>query len=228
MMILAHRANIFGPNRQAENSLMAVRQCLDFGWGVEIDMRRSLEGSFYISHDDQRWSIKTDADAYFSALRSFPKSTWAINVKELGYEKELLDYLIVQGVLGQVFLFDMELLEHAHGVTARKLRSFSPKVELAARASDRNESIENLLLVSEARITWLDEFDSLWITEDNISKLKSLGKRIFAISPEIHGFSLIEMERRWRQFIQWGIDGICTDYPMKLSDILVEEGASEL
>ena len=82
--------------------------------------------------------------------------------------------------------------------------------------------------MSEASIIWLDEFDSLWIKKVDIQRLKRSGKTIYAISPEIHGFSLVEMELRWRQFFQWGINGICTDYPAKLVKVLAAEGVSQI
>jgi hypothetical protein len=51
MLILAHRSNILGANRLRENTLAAVEQCLDRGWGIEIDIRRDLTGNFYISRN---------------------------------------------------------------------------------------------------------------------------------------------------------------------------------
>lgn len=115
-------------------------------------------------------------------------------------------------VLNQVFLFDMELLETQVGQTAQLFRRLSPNIKLAARVSDRGEPIDRALSIESADIIWLDEFDSLWITEEDIFRLKSASKTIYAISPEIHGFSIKDVKNRWFDFYTWCVDGICTDY----------------
>jgi hypothetical protein len=162
-------------------------------------------------------SDKNRADRYFRAFRRHPYAVIALNVKELGYEPDLLAYLDRESVLGQIFLFDMELLEKSPGQTAALFRSLNLHVKLAARVSDRGEPIERALGIESAQAIWLDEFDRLWATESDVRRLKAAGKTVYAISPEIHGFSREEMRRRWREFYAWGIDGICTDYSADLS-----------
>jgi hypothetical protein len=91
---------------------------------------------------------------------------------------------------------------------------------LAARVSDRGEPVERALAVEFADLVWLDEFDSLWLQAADIQRLKHAGKKIYAISPEIHGFSSVDMKRRWTEFCEWGVDGICTDYGFALASHL--------
>jgi hypothetical protein len=222
MIVLAHRANSNGINKAQENTFEAVCSCLEQGWGIETDIRRAEDGRFYISHDLAEPTLGNWADRFFGAFRRHPHTVIALNVKELGYEADLLSYLDRQSVLGQIFLFDMELLEEVPGQSAALFRSMSPQVRLAARVSDRGEPVERVLGIESAQVVWLDEFDRLWATESDIRRLKVAGKAVYAISPEIHGFSLEEMRRRWEQFYAWGIDGICTDYSALLAQGLAD------
>lgn len=218
MIVLAHRANREGAGTIEENTLPAVCGCLELGYGIEIDIRRDAGGSFYISHEQACLQAGNHADSFFAAIRQHPGITVALNVKELGYEAKLLEYLSRQQVTAQVFLFDMELLEQQCGQTARLLRQLVPDIRLAARVSDRQEPVARAVSDDSTDSIWLDEFDNQWVTEADIRRLKSTGKAVFAVSPEIHGFTLQDMRRRWRQFYSWGVDGICTDYATSLSD----------
>lgn len=216
MIVLAHRANRVGPCEKEENTLAAVRVCLQRGWGVEIDIRRTTSGKFYVSHDPTKHSSSNDARPYCRLIRTCARAPIALNVKELGYEQALVDLLSEERILDRVFLFDMELIELRRGETARRFRQYCPGVRVAMRVSDRGEPVEWALEQGSPEIVWLDEFDSLWANRTDIAVLKCAGKRIFAVSPEIHGFSKQQMLRRWQEFSEWGVDGICTDHPEKL------------
>jgi glycerophosphoryl diester phosphodiesterase len=222
MKILAHRANRAGIDARQENTLEAVRACLEQGWGIETDIRRNAAGRYYISHDPVAVTERNQVEAFCVLLREMPSAVVALNVKELGYEADLVRFLERQRVLGQVFLFDMELIEPTPGETARLLRSLHPTVKLAARVSDRDEPVERALGIEVADIIWLDEFDRLWATEADIRTLKKSGRTIYAVSPEIHGFTPEEMRRRWSEFRKWGVDGICTDFPEELARSLAK------
>ena len=210
MLILAHRAYRNGPDAARENTLVAVVDCLREGWGVEIDIRRGAQGGFYIAHDPA--PDRADAGGYCEAIRQHARAPIALNVKDLGYEADLLRLLDDHGIIDRVFLFDMELLERDRGRAAATFRALHPTVRIAARVSDRAEPIEQALAISAADVTWVDEFDRLWITEADVQTLKTHGKTVYAISPELHGFSSRTMIERWEQFAAWGVDGICTDF----------------
>jgi glycerophosphoryl diester phosphodiesterase len=215
MIILAHRGNLNGIDHSTENSSAVIRASLEAGFGIETDIRRDASGSLYISHDPATLTEDNNADAHAQLWRHFPNCEIALNVKELGYPEQLVEFLQRHQLLQQVFLFDFELLESRPGETAARIQALSPAVRLAARVSDRHgESIEQAAAIA-ASIIWLDEFDSLWVTADVVRRLKDQDRTIYAISPEIHGFSMAETETRWKQFQDWGLDGICTDYPVK-------------
>jgi glycerophosphoryl diester phosphodiesterase len=216
-IILSHRGNLVGPCASAENRLATVRAALDCGWGVETDIRGTADGRFYISHDARPSAHETPAEDFFALFRAYPDATVALNIKELGSEEALIRLLDHEDVVGQTFLFDMELLEQQAGATARTIREFHPTIRIAARISDRSESIEQALSVEVASVIWLDEFDGPSFTELDIRRLKEAGRSVYAVSPDLHGQPAAACRRRWLEFIRWGVDGICTDYPAALA-----------
>ena len=216
-VILAHRANLRGPRSARENSLADCAAALEQGFGLETDLRREPTGRFYIAHDPEPRTAENGLEAYTGLFRKFPDAELAINVKEPGYEAELVA-LIHSGQLGaRSFYFDFELLEPASaGAAQRKIRALTGggSVRLASRLSDRNEDLAQCLGIP-AEIVWADEFDSLWLTEREVRSVHEAGRLLYVISPEIHHFDHGTMLGRWKNFKAWRVDGVCTDYPLK-------------
>jgi glycerophosphoryl diester phosphodiesterase len=214
--ILAHRANVDGPAAAAENSLAAARRALELGFGIETDLRRDGDGRFYIAHDPQPRTGENDFARFAALFRAFGRRPVAMNVKELGCEAGLIA-LQQSGDMGQrSFFFDFELLEpESPGRSQRRIRELpgGTNVTLASRLSDRGESLEQCLGIP-AQVVWADEFDSLWLTREHVDAVRAAGRLFYAISPELHGFKESERLGRWRQFKEWGIDGLCTDYAL--------------
>ena len=215
-IILAHRAYRDGTDPGRENSCAAVAECFEQGWGVEIDIRRS-GGRFYLSHDIGTVALANDALSFCHLVREMRPPAVAINIKELGYERELLAFLEQEQIIDHVFLFDMELLEDIPGKTARLLSTFHPRIRIAARSSDRHEPLERALACPFSTMIWADEFERFWLTGEDVRRAKESGKFVYVISPEIHGYDMRARNRRWEDFTLWGVDGICTDYPADLS-----------
>ena len=215
--ILVHRANLKGPRSVIENSLAACADALAAGFGLETDLRRDASGAFYISHDPQPRTPVNSLEAYTKLFRQYPAAELAINVKELGYEPALIE-LMRSGDLGaRSFYFDFELLEpKSPGAAQRKIKSLpgGAAVRLASRLSDRGEPLAQCLAIP-AEVVWGDEFDTLWLTEADARAVRAAGRLLYMISPEIHGFDLATMRRRWADFKAWGIDGLCTDFPIE-------------
>lgn len=213
MVILAHRANLEGPNPKLENSLAATQRALELGFGIETDLRRDADRQFYISHDLQPRTSENDFYLFSELFHRFSDRVIAMNVKELGYEKDLVG-LQASGAMGRhSFYFDFELLEPTTpGLTQKMMQALSDdgSIGMASRLSDRNESLEQCLSIP-ANIVWADEFDSLWLTREHIEAAHAANRQVYAISPEIHGFKKAEQLRRWQEFKDWGVDGLCTD-----------------
>ena len=215
--ILAHRANLTGPKSVAENSLTACAAALAAGFGLETDLRRDAAGAFYISHDAHPRTPENSLEAYSALFEKYPSAELAINVKELGYESELIE-LMRSGRLGRrSFYFDFELLEpKTPGAAQRKIKSLphGETVRVASRLSDRNEPLAQCLAIP-GEVVWGDEFDRLWMTANDAHAVRTAGRLLCIISPEIHGFDLATMRRRWQDFKTWGVDGVCTDFPIE-------------
>ena len=152
MTILAHRANLTGPHSVAENSLAACENALAEGFGLETDLRRDCSGAFYISHDSHPRSPANALEGYTELFRRYTAEL-AINVKELGYEAELVE-LMSSGRLGaRSFYFDFELLEPRSPGAAqkRKIKSLPNHQDVrpgASRLSDHNEPMSQCLASS--------------------------------------------------------------------------------
>lgn len=214
--ILAHRANLSGPDRPRENSIGACQLALERGFGLEIDLRRDENKAFYISHDPAPRTRENRLESYLELFQSHARLPIAVNVKELGYENALIN-LQKGGAFGtNDFYFDFELLEPRQPGRTQRLITGLPDGEatrIAARLSDRGESLAQCLDIP-ASIVWADEFDSLWLTEQEVEAVHQAGRKFYAISPELHGFDPDEQMSRWAEFKAWGIDGLCTDYAL--------------
>jgi len=224
MIVISHRGNLVGPRPSEENKKGSLEYCLARGWAVETDVRCGEDGRFYVSHDPTSVTEENEARGIFRSWKRYPDATIALNVKECGQEAELIHFLSQEGVIKQIFLFDMELVEDVPGRMAKIFRRASPSVRLAARVSDRNEPLDRALAIREAEVIWLDEFDHPWTRPEDVRRLKEAGKRVCAVSPDLHGFSLDVSRRRWEDFFLWGVDGICTDYPVLLDKSLQGKG----
>jgi glycerophosphoryl diester phosphodiesterase len=106
MIILAHRANVRGPCPPSENSLAATLRALELGFGIETDLRRDSNGEFYVAHDSQPRTPENGFTKFALLFRKFADQVVAMNVKELGCERELIA-LHQSGDLGaRAFYFD--------------------------------------------------------------------------------------------------------------------------
>ncbi len=222
--ILAHRANVEGPDSRSENSLAATCRALELGFGIETDLRLDPGKGLYIAHDRQRWTQDNDFARFAVLFRRHAGQSIATNVKELGYESRLIA-LQRSGDLGQrSFYFDFELLEaRTPGRTQRLIEGLpgGEHVALASRLSDCGEPIEQCLSIP-ARIAWADEFDSLWLRREHVEAVHAAGRLFYAISPELHGFDEAARRRRWQQFKEWRVDGLCTDYALSARAFFLE------
>lgn len=214
MVILAHRGNLSGPEPSRENSVGRMGEAMGRGYGLETDIRRLPDGRLYISHDaksgaDPTLELASDHAGLWS---KYPGQLVALNLKELGWESALVDFVQQHRLRGQVMLFDMELIETVPGETTKRLLELDRELRIASRVSDRGEPLDRALSIPGSRYIWLDEFDSLWVKRETIARLKDNGREVYAISPELHGFDTEARFKRWDDFAAWGVNGICTDY----------------
>lgn len=49
--IISHRANLYGPDSNRENKISSIKECLEKGFDVEIDLH-FINNKFYLGHDE--------------------------------------------------------------------------------------------------------------------------------------------------------------------------------
>ncbi|MCY7332689.1 MAG: hypothetical protein LH649_08530 [Pseudanabaena sp. CAN_BIN31] len=221
MEIISHRANLIGSDKRRENTAEACEECLNLGFGLELDVRNYLNGLYakhdpVISEDEQSWL------QVVSVVSNYPLLPIAINIKETGYEQALVNS-IFDLCKENIFLFDLELVVgiQKYESLLSTYKALDLTTEVAVRVSDHNETIERAV-ESHNRVIWLDEFDSFWASQGTIQELKKASKKIYAVAPDLHKHSLDISMSRCKEFALWNVDGICTDYPIMLKNILEE------
>lgn len=214
MIVLAHRGNLEGPDPQRENSLSTVAAAFSCGFGVETDLRFSQDGTAYISHDALGGETGQPADQHAATWAKYPERLVALNIKERRCERLVLSLLHRFERTKNTVLFDMELIEPTIGEMATEFQRLDPACEIAARVSDRGETIGRALALPGTYI-WLDEMDSEWAQQTDIARLKEARRTILAVSRDLHRAPPEDCVSRWRQFAEWGVDAICTDWPKR-------------
>lgn len=81
MILIAHRANINGPDPENENSLRSIDEAISMGYDCEIDVR-FFDDNFYLGHD------KCDEKISISDILIRSKNLW-IHVKNVEALNEL-------------------------------------------------------------------------------------------------------------------------------------------
>src|SRR5262245_25299025 len=211
--VLAHRACLYGPGSVRENSRTALAAAVDKGFGVEFDVRCDDGGRLTLAHDPEPWEEEIDAESF---LRDPGPGLHALNVKSLDALCPLLRVIERAGTARSFFLFDFELLGAGADEMAKvQRRGF----RVAHRLSDREPTLERLLDDPTVTDVWLDEFDSPWIRDEHVHALTAAGKRTFYVSPELHRRQPVQhVAPRWDEGLAWGVDGICTDFPIHLRE----------
>jgi len=85
MRIIAHRGNLDGPRRDTENTPASIRQAIEHGFDVEIDVWY-LNGHYYLGHD------YPETETSLNFLMQFAERLW-VHCKHLDSLLELKDRL---------------------------------------------------------------------------------------------------------------------------------------
>ena len=119
----------------------------------------------------------------------------------------------------RAFVFDLTL------ASARRLKKLDRKIKIALIVSEYQFE-PTIHLWQEVKS--LSDFDFVWAAEyryfyskDLILQMKKQKEKVYAMSPDVHkalGHPLAfhGYQKTWVNLFKWGIDGICTDEPVKL------------
>ena len=83
MIFISHRGNVYGPDPKKENSPTHIKNAIDLGFDVEIDLLY-LDNSFWLGHDIMLYQID------YKFLIKYKKRLWC-HAKSAMALKELLD-----------------------------------------------------------------------------------------------------------------------------------------
>lgn len=240
--IFAHRGLLPYP----ENSLEALQKALEAGFGIEFDVRWTKDGKAIISHDAALRGNRgirgktlgqleqvTEVNLFTEVLELFERSSKAgamaaVHLKDSTYNYELP----IDGIndYGSVFVFDTTL------PVAEKLKQLQPGLQIALSVGEPDlfsrQKYRNMhpTIYTSAEVKSFPYFDYVWAdewkgglySEEFIKQFHELGKRVYAISPELHkntepshpmAGSLDRIKILWADLIKWEVDGICTDFP---------------
>ena len=225
MYIFAHRGLKL---EQPENTLPAFQAAADSGFGIEVDVRLREDGELVCIHDRNGKEMlhaprfEDVAKQVISKFNEGQKAAIHVKYDEQGEEQLqiLLDIFSSYGLHKKAFLFDLTL------ESAVKVRSADPNIEIALSVGEENYS-PTVYKWQQVRKKH-SVFDAVWWDEWKIpgsvynesfaKEIHDMGKSIYAISPELHrdhGHLHAEQgyKEDWKNFIAWGIEGVCTAYP---------------
>lgn len=208
--ILAHRGLWSEPREQ--NSLHALVNAVQLGFGVETDVRDS-NNELVISHSPPEGDEPKFREFLESVLSSEVQPVIALNVKADGLLR-FLEPSVAAALPDGSFFFDMS--------TPETIRYGNANLPTAVRISEY-ERMPDLRSAGTAntRTIWLDSFDSDWWLDLTVDELVPDGWAVYIVSPELHGR---EPDLAWERL--QGRDwegkgfGICTDYPVEFFEFI--------
>lgn len=169
-------------------------------YGVELDLRDSLDGSIYIQHNP--FEAGEDFEEY---LKHYHHGTMILNVKSERIESRILEMLPKYDVSSYFFLdssFPMIWLLSSQGEKNVALRIS----EVEGMDTARN-------MAGKVEWIWVDCFSKIPIGKAEADELKLLGYKLCFVSPELEGRDQ-DIELYAEELNECGIefDAICTKH----------------
>ena len=207
--MIAHRGH-WWPFRSKQNTLPALLEALDAGYGIETDVRRSQNGMLVLAHDPEQVNGAIPLIEFLGKVKRGPEVLPLLfDIKEPEVVRELALTLERFFLLGQSYLFDFEL------VSAQVPEVF--RLQCLQRRSDRYEP--HIQYGPTKAGIWLDQFDSDWVTSTTLELEGPSNRNVFLVSSELHGRAIdLAKVRSWEK-----ATGICTDIPHLFEQLFKDE-----
>lgn len=198
--IIAHRG--LWKVSSERNTLDALTQALEAGYGIETDIR-DCNKSLVISHD-----MPDDKALGFEALNKlmtkYPDRTYALNIKSDGLQAQLSE---VKELGCRYFFFDMSVPDTL-GYISKKLNVYSRYSEIEPTPA----------LYDKVQGVWLDNFIDSKLNVLALEKFLSDGLPVALVSPELHGREHLDYWNTLREFLLNNPEleqkiALCTDFP---------------
>lgn len=238
-LIVAHRGLL---RHAPENTLANFRACLELRIGFEFDVEKTKDGHLICIHDDTvdrtangtgRVSDLTlaeikalDAGSWFDPKFAREKVPTIEEVLKLVADYQQHDVLIAVDLKAQNVGRDVVRVAEKHKVLHRllfigrtitepelrkQIKDASAKAHTAAVANDADEFPKAL---AAPNADWV--YIRFLPTKEQTDAVHRAGKKSFIAGPTVSG----DLPENWRYAADVGIDGILTDYPLKLRTTL--------
>jgi glycerophosphoryl diester phosphodiesterase len=245
--IIAHRAiNHINP----ENSLSAFEWAMRKGYSIELDVYLTKDGVPVISHDKnlerlfgvacsipetsyvslKKLRFKSDSTQSIPSFEEVcqlyskikPKNFFfCIQIKDM-YQKNVMEktYELVKkyALPKECFFFEVDKNAWPLVVYMKKnIPQMLVGLHLPENSPNYNEKD-----FYKMDVLWVDEITFDWMNKKMVDMTHKLGKKAYAISAELipHSKNAHHYRRRWKDLINYGFDGICTDHPEELEIFL--------
>ena len=193
--IISHR----GICDSNESSLMGIQNCINSGFGVELDLR-IYNNFLYVSHN-----FSEDGTSFNQVCEILKKSsiTKAFHIKEHNALNDIIQTLKKFNLIN-FFIFSTEKTELI----------IPPEITAASYINKLPNKINSQIL-------WCDETVEKWFSKKIITDLQNSGKLIFAHSLElIQDCNMSEIKEEWSRLIELDVNAICTNFPKECKSYL--------
>lgn len=223
-----------------ENSFISLQRAIAKGLPTEIDIRLSKDGIPVIIHDEnldrlfngsgkisdykieelKKFHYKEDPTQRLTTLKELcelmrkeenKKSVIFVHIKEIKDVHAVIEILEEYGLIERIRFFAVdELIEPFREIMRNKYPEYRIGLHLYENSSYYSE--EDFRLFD---FIWADEINSRWIDKSKVELAHRLEKPFYAISPELIKESIFnkDVKARWKELLEIGVDGICTDKP---------------
>ena len=227
-----------------ENSLIGFKNAIKEGFPTEIDIRITKDNIPVIIHDDildrlfdssgkisdynleelKRFHYKENSTQTMATLKEFcdvmekdgnKKSIVFIHIKELKNIPTVISVLKRYNIDDRIRFFAVdELIESFKKIMRKKYSEYKIGLHLFENSSYSEKRFKLFDFI------WADEINLKWIDKEKVELAHGLEMPFYAISPELIKESIFNknIEGRWKELLDSGIDGICTDLLSEFRD----------
>jgi len=232
-----------------ENSLLSFEQALKQGFDFETDIRVSRDGGIFLIHDDtldrlfncrgkikeknslelKKCSFKEDQNLILVGLEELcrlidkienKQSKIFIHIKELEDISKVINILDRYNLKDRIRFFACdELTLEFIKIIKEKYSGYKVGLHVPEDSPYKNkESFEKTDFI------WADEITFKNINKEMIELARRFNKPVYAISLELIDIDIFDeaIKKRWKEILDLGIEGICTDKPEEFLEFLDE------
>ena len=207
MKILSHRGYWTKPSEK--NSIPAFVRSLECGFGLETDVR-DCAGTIVVSHD-MPMGGEVEFDQFLKLFHNTDRPL-ALNIKADGLAAHLKNAMSANGIKDW-FVFDMSVPD---------MRTYlNERMPVFARVSEVERDPP---WIDEVVGVWFDRFHGGGYDVDRIAEYLRGGRRVCAVSPELHGRPHQDIWRALKSLSDETGFMICTDYPEQARRFFTTDG----